>query len=166
MKDYVIANGNEKEFIKMAELLGYSELVFIGNTDISKLKSKIKLSCSKRIFKSDVKKDRNLIESKKAEMIYEFEQEKRKDATHFRSSGMNQVLAKLMKYKNVDYGLSFNQVLAASKEEKARLIGRIMQNIRLCKKYNVSVIIGSFARQPFEMRDYTDLMAFTRSLGL
>lgn len=134
----------------MTEKLGYSELVF----------------ASKRIFKSDVKKDRNLIESRKADLIFEFEQERRKDATHFRSSGMNQVIAKLMKEKKVSYGLSFNQVLVASKEEKAKIIGRLIQNIKLCKKYKVPVVVASFARSPKEMRDYKDLMAFSRLLGL
>lgn len=165
MKDYVVCNGNEQEFIKIAEKLGYDELVFIGNVDVSKLKSKIKLTASKRIFKSDVSKDRNLIESKRAEMIFEFEQDKRKDTMHFRNSGINQVIAKLMKEKNAAYGLSFSQVLNAGKEQRARLIGRIMQNIRLCKKYKVKIIIGSFAGSPYEMRDYRDLLAFARNLG-
>ena len=166
MRDYVISSGNEKEFIKVAEKLGYSELVFIGNVDISKLKSKIKISSNKRIFKSDITKDRNLIECKKADMIYEFEQQSRKDSMHFRSSGINQVIAKLMKLKNVSYGLSFSQLLNASKEEQARIIGRTMQNIRLCKKYKVKVVVASFARTPYEMRDHKDLVAFAKTLGL
>lgn len=166
MRDYVIANGTEKEFVAMAEKLGYSELVFIGNIDVAKLKSKIKLSSSKRIFKSNPAQDRNLIESKRADVIFEFEQEKRKDSMHFRSSGMNQVIAKLMKEKNVAYGLSFSQVLDASQEQRAVLIGRMMQNLRFCKKYGVKVVIASFARDPYEMRDYKDLVAFARTLGL
>ncbi len=166
MKDYVIASGNEKEFIKMAEQLGYSELVFIGNIDTSKLKSNIKLSASKRIFKSDVQKDRALIESKRVDLIYEFEQAKRNDTVNFPSSGMNQVIAKLMKQKGVDYGLSFAQLLYASKEEQAKIIGRMMLNIKLCKKYKVPIIVASFARHPYEMRDHRDLIAFARTLGL
>lgn len=165
-KDYVIASGNEKEFVLMAERLGYSELVFIGNADVIKLKSKLKLSCSKRIYRSDFKKDRNLIESKKADLIYDFEQASKKDSMHFRSSGLNQVLLKLMKEKNVSYGLNFSQVLNASKQEQPKIIGRIMQNIRLCRKYKVPVVVGSFASNPFQMRDYKDLMAFARTLGL
>lgn len=165
MKDYVVNNGNEKEFISMAEKLGYDELVFVNFTDIAKLKSGLKLSCSKRIFKSS-QKDRNLIESRKADVIFEFEQDTKKDSMHFRSSGMNHIIAKLMKEKNVSYGLSFSQLLNKTREEQARLIGRIMQNIRLCRKYKVNVVLGSFARKPYEMRDYKDLQAFARVLGI
>jgi hypothetical protein len=165
MKDYVIADGNEKEFIELAEKLGFSELVFIKGK-IPNIKTKIKLTSAKNIFKSDVRKDRNLIESKKASLIYEFEQDIRKDPTHFRSSGMNHIIANLMKEKKVAYGLSFNQILSASKEDKAKLFGRILQNLSLCKKYKVSIIVGSFARSPNEMRDSKDLVAFAKTLGL
>lgn len=166
MKDYVIANGNEKEFVEIAEKLGYDELIFIGSTDISKIKSKIKLNASKRVFKSDISKDRNLIERKGVDIIYEFEQDRRRDSMHFRNSGINQVIAKLMKEKNLVYGLSFSQILNASKLEQSKLIGRMIQNIMLCKKYKVKIIIASFARNPYEMRDYRDLLAFAKTLGL
>jgi ribonuclease P/MRP protein subunit RPP1 len=166
MKDYIIASGNEKEFIKMAERLGYDELVFIDAKKTAELKSKIKITTSRRIFKSDVKKDRQLIEGRNADIIYEFEQEKRRDATHFRSSGLNHVLAKLMKEKKVSYGLSFSQLLRASADEQAQILGRMLQNIKLCRKYKVPVIVASFARHPYEMRDKKDIIAFARTLGL
>lgn len=165
MKDYVIASGNEKEFVSMGEKLGYSELVFIGKADLSKIKTKLKLTTSTRIFKSS-SKDRELIESKKADVIYEFEQEQRKDHTHFRNSGINQVIAKLMKDKKVIYGISFNQILKASPKEQAVLLGRMMQNIRIFRKYKVSMIVGSFASNPYEMRDFKDLVSFAKTLGL
>ncbi len=166
MKDFVILSGNEKEFVKMAEKLGYSELVFVGNSDVSNIKTKLKLISSKRISKSDIKKDRGLIENKKVDIIYEFEQMNRKDSMHFRNSGLNQVIAKLMKEKDVAYGLSFSQILNSSKEARAVMIGRMMQNIKICKKYKVPIIIASFSRNPYEMRDYRDLIAFARTLGL
>jgi len=165
MKDYVIAK-NEKEFISLAEKLGFSELIFIGNNDCSKLKSKIKLSSSKRIFKSDIHKDRNSIESKKADLIYGFETLSRKDGFHFLNSGLNHVIVKLMKDKNVSYGLSFSQLIGVSKYEQAVILGRIMQNIKLCKKYKVPIVVGSFANSPYLMRDSKDLLAFARTLGL
>ena len=164
MKDYVIANGNEKEFLEVAKKLGYTEIVFIGKATIPK--TSLKTSVSTRIFKSNPDKDRELIESKKADIIFDFEQEKRKDPTHFRNSGINHILAKLMKQKNVSYGLSFSQILNASTLEQSRLMGRISQNARLCKKYGVNVIVASFAKHPYEMRDSKDLEAFARVMGI
>jgi hypothetical protein len=164
MKDYIIASGNEKEFVKMAEQLGYAELVFVGDANLPK--SRMKVTSSKRIIKSNTQKDRGIIESKKADIIFEFEQERRKDSTHFRHAGLNQVLLKLMKQKKVAYGLSFAQLLHVSQEERAKIIGRMLQNIRLCRKYKVPVVVASFARKPSEMRDHKDLLAFARTLGL
>ena len=167
MRDYVIPNENEEAFIEMAECLGYDELVFISNNSPKiNSKSKIKVSFVKTIFKSDMSKDRNLIESKRASIIYELEQDSKKDKTHYRNSGLNHVLAELMNKKKVSYGLSFNQILNASKKDKARLFGRMIQNLSLCKKYKVSVTIASFARKPSEMRDFNDLTSFARTLGL
>ncbi len=163
-RDYVIANGNEKEFLDVAKKLGYSEIIFINKATIPK--TSLKTSVSNRVFKSNPDKDRELIESKKADIIFEFEQEKRKDPTHFRNSGINHILAKLMKQKNVSYGLSFSQILNASTLEQSRLMGRISQNARLCKKYGVNVIVASFARNPYEMRDSKDLDAFARAMGI
>ncbi|MBN2420796.1 hypothetical protein JXB27_00795 [Candidatus Woesearchaeota archaeon] len=166
MKDVVISNGNEEEFIEMAERLGYDELTFVTNKTLNLKSSKVKVSFEKNIFKSDLNKDRNLIESKKASMIYELEQDLKKDKTHYRNSGLNHVLAELMNKKKVSYGLSFNQVLVASKEQRARLFGRMMQNLMLCRKYKVNVVLASFARHPSEMRDFNDLVSFARVLGL
>lgn len=166
MRDYVVANGNEEEFVKMAEKLGYSELVFISNSKKEIKSSKVKISFEKNIFKSDLNKDRSLIEGKKASIIYELEQDSKKDKTHYRNSGLNHVLAELMNKKKVSYGLSFNQVLVASKEQRARLFGRIIQNLILCRKYKVPVVVASFARHPSQMRDFKDLLSFARVLGL
>lgn len=166
MKDCVISDGNEREFIKIAKRLGYSELVFIGSADVSKLKSKIKLSSSRRIFKSDIKTDRTIIESRRADIICDFESIDKKDGFHFLNSGLNHVIVKLMKEKKVSYGLSFSQLLGKSSKEQARILGRMMQNLKLCRKYKVPIVFGSFARHPYQMRDYRDLMAFARTLGL
>ncbi len=165
MKDYVLAK-NEKEFITLAENMGFTELVFIGGGNINELKSKIKVSSSRRVFRSDIKKDRGLIEGRKADIIFGFEALSRKDGFHFLNSGMNQVIAKLMNDKNVAYGISFSQLLAASRQEQVVILGRIMQNIKLCKKYKVRIIVGSFASFPYQMRDPRDLLAFARTLGL
>ena len=71
-----------------------------------------------------------------------------------------------MKEKNVSYGLSFSQLLNASRQEQAVILGRILQNLKLCKKYKVPVVVGSFANSPYQMRDSKDLLAFARTLGL
>lgn len=148
MKDYVIAAKSE-EYVKYGKKLGFDEIVFLD----------------KRIVKSS-EKDRNLIESKRVSMIYEFESLNKKDSLNYRNSGMNHIIAKLMADNDVSYGLSFSMLLNASKEEKPKLFGRIIQNIRLCRKFRVKIVVASFARNPYEMRDSKDLLTFARLLGV
>jgi RNase P/RNase MRP subunit p30 len=52
--------------------------------------------------------------------------------------------------------------LYAELERRAVLFGRIMQNVRLCRKYNVIMALASFASEPYDMRNPSDLA----SLGL
>lgn len=167
MKDIVITDGNEKEFVLMAEKLGYTELWFVGKVDITKLQkmTKIKIVSRTDIAESS-DKDRMLIERKKASLIYDFEKIARKDSLHFRSSGLNQVLCKLMNAKKISVGISFRTVLNNVGMLRSQILGRMMQNVRLCRKYKVDVIVASFATKPYEMRDSKDLEAFGRVLGL
>ena len=41
-----------------------------------------------------------------------------------------------------------------------------MQNIRLCRKYNVRMFAGSFATKPTDMRSPHDVAALLRVLGM
>src|SRR3989344_3838600 len=64
----------------------------------------------------------------------------RKDFMHQRNSGLNHVLCALAKEHNVAIGFSFSSILRAQHREK--LLGRIMQNILLCRKYKIPMVIG------------------------
>jgi RNase P/RNase MRP subunit p30 len=63
---------------------------------------------------------------------------------------MNHIIAKLMCEKKVKLGVSFANLLKSSKRDV--LIGRIKQNIKLCKKYKVDVIVSSFAKDVYGLR--------------
>lgn len=58
----------------------------------------------------------------------------RKDKLRQRNSGFNQVLAKLAKKKNVIIGINLNEILKAEEEEKAEILARIRQNVKICNK--------------------------------
>src|SRR3989344_1390288 len=64
----------------------------------------------------------------------------RKDFMHQRNSGLNHVLCALAKEHNVAIGFSFSNILRAQHREK--LLGRIMQNILLCRRYKIPMVIG------------------------
>jgi len=101
-----------------------------------------------------------------ATYAYGFEEQEPKDHTHYRRSGLNQVLCKIATKKNVRITFSFASILGATREKRALILGRIMQNIRLCQKYKTPMKIASFATEPYQMRSPHDLAAFFSQLGM
>ena len=88
----------------------------------------------------------------------------RRDFMHHRDSGLNQVLCNLAKKNNVAIGFSFSVILNA--RNRGKLMGRMMQNIKLCRKYKIPIVIGTFARNKWELRNEADIQAFFKVLGM
>ncbi len=187
--DIVFPRDNERKLINMAVRLGYSTLYLIydfkENFDKKKIEElsedtdiKIKMG-----FKTDIKniqkfkrfgftvieatdKSRHIIEKCKPNLIYNLELIGKKDFIHHRNSGLNQVLCKLANKNKVIVGINFNNFLKETKLRKDIIIGRIQQNIKLCRKYKVKMLIASFATTPYEMRNPQDLLSFCVVLGM
>ncbi len=86
---------------------------------------------------------------------------RRKDKLKQRNSGFNQVLAKLAKKKNVAIGINLDEILKAGNEEKAEILARVRQNIRLCNKNKLKM---KFI--PDEGKSQYDLKALGLVLGM
>lgn len=187
MFDIIYYNPIEKDlFISLAKKLGYHGLVFLHSlkhfTPVASPDLKIinaiacsasevvaarKLSPLVFVQSSAALKDntdRYCIERVKPDVLFGFEHSSRKDFLHHRHSSLNQVLCKLMSEKQVAYGLSLHALL--SSPAFAVAAGRMMQNIVLCKKYKVPLVVGSFAEHPLEMRSVNDVVSFLRFVGL
>ncbi len=87
-----------------------------------------------------------------------------KDALDYRRSGMNAILANLMKENKQSYTISFANILQEAGARRAKLLGREMQNIQLTRR-KVPLIIASFASKPEGMRLVENLSALLRILG-
>jgi len=177
MMDFVFPEGNEEEFVAMAKRLGYDSICFVYSMkDFRKIGSDFKvytaILADSNFDKAKQKADfvfakagenaRWLIENKKADFIYGFEENAKRDYMHYRNSGLNQVLCKLMKEKDVGYFLSMSHILES---QDPQFLGRVMQNIRLCNKFGVKIGFGSFALDPFEMKGANDFISLLRVLG-
>jgi RNase P/RNase MRP subunit p30 len=163
MIDYVLPNKNEKEFLDMATKLGYKELVFLYSLkdfkgkggivceakELGKAKNKTEIVVVK--CKDDVKQ----VIERSPSFIYGMEDHNNMDFMHHKNSGLNHVLVKLMKTKNVGYMVDFNGLLNS---DRTRLLSRIKFNINLCKKYKVNVVIASFANDPYKMKGKKDML--------
>ena len=186
MMDIVIPNNNEEEFIAIARKLGYKTLCFLYDyydyqskknnfTDIPGIKivNGI-LADSKKLKKIKNKiegvfvaakssdKDMEIMEGSLANLIFSFEENQRRDFIHQRASGLNHILCSLARKNNIAVGFSFTSILNA--KSRHEILGRIMQNLRMCKQFKVKAIIASFAKDPYEMRSMHDLMSLFKIL--
>ena len=109
--------------------------------------------------------NRRALESKNTDVLFGIEKFRNNDRHHFRDSGLNQVLCKLANKNKIKIGCSFRDVLNSDGEERARILGRMLQNIRLCNKYKVGIVIASFAKSKHELKGNKDLVAFGRLIG-
>ena len=116
---------------------------------------------------SSEEKNRNIVSDKKIDVVCGFEEQDRKDSLHSRNSGLNQVILNLAHKNQVAIGFNFNTLLGCRDNfERALLMGRMKQNVRFCRKYKVKIVVASFAKNKYEMRDARDLLAFARALGM
>jgi len=192
--DLVLAKDNEKEFIDLAEKLKTNGLCFIysfktredflkKNEQIKKLQQKTKIRLfsgliadSKNIIKAkkltnlviykSTGNDRQVIEKSKQSIVFGLEIIAARDSMHSRNSGLNQVLCKLVNKNNIIIGFSFSSLLNTDGKLRSQILGRMMQNIRLCRKYKVKTAIASFAEKPYDMRPCPDLKSVLISLGM
>lgn len=113
---------------------------------------------------TDEKSLRIAAENKNADILIGLESIEGKDSLHGRNSGMNEVICKLLKKNSIAMGISFKSVLNSA--NKALILGRIMQNIELCRKYKVEMVLASFAESKWDLRSANELVSFGVTLGM
>lgn len=190
MFDIVFAH-TEKEknaFMKQAQKLGFDGLLFLEDFEQKKQKnrgvlinatnkavlrkqlSKAKSGNEKNIvimLGSDDEINREAIESRKIDILLSPEHTRKNDFTHYRNSGLNDVLCNLAKANNIAIAIDFNGLNSMKNEkEKALRLGRIMQNIRICSKTGAKMIIASFSKTPEQMFSARDLRSFCLAIGM
>lgn len=189
MIDIVIPNNNEEEFIAIGRKLGYKTLYFLYNYDdyqtkkrnfadsadikivngiladgknLKKIKNKME-ETSVFVAAKSSDKDIEIMEGSLASLIFSFEENQRRDFIHQRASGLNHILCSLARKNNITLGFSFTSILNA--KDRHEILGRIMQNLRICKQFKVKTAIASFAKDPYEMRSMHDLASLLKLLG-
>jgi len=77
--------------------------------------------------------------------FFGLETNKKSDFLRFRNSNMNQVVAKFFADKKIFYGIDLGMIQNA--KNKQIILGRVFQNLKLCKKYKIPVLIASLDGQ-------------------
>jgi len=175
MRDVVLCGDSEGSFGEFARRLGFADVLPVFSSmqaarqSVQKGKGVIvpaeKIAQAKKeglmVF---AHASREAIE-RGADVVFGFEKLGGRDKMHYRDSGLNQVLCRLAAQKGVAIGFSFADVLSVQGAQRAVLLGRMMQNIRLCRKFKVAVRLGSFASSPKGMRGREDLISLFCSVG-
>ena len=140
--------------------------------DIVKFKGEMFDLGSKIIFFKDLniieggseEKNRKAVEDKSTDVLLSPERNIQNDKLSSRNSGLNQVLCQLAHNNKIAIGFSFAELL--NSKERSKVIGRWAQNIRLCRKYKVKMVLASFANNKWEMRSPKDLFSLALTLGM
>jgi RNase P/RNase MRP subunit p30 len=139
------------------------EQIFIQETNFDKARKKINENKGKSIiFSSDDDELNRKILEKESITILLLNQKNKKDFQKQRNSGLNGVLAKIAKKKNILIGINLDELINSDEKEKSEIIARIKQNIRLCNKNKVKMKIVSKSNK----RNNIDLEALGLVLGM
>jgi ribonuclease P/MRP protein subunit RPP1 len=110
---------------------------------------------------SDDEVNRAAVEDKRVDLLLNPEIERKRDFSDWRNSGLNDVLCRFAAENNVAIGIDL-ATLPSEKFALAERLGRIMQNIRLCRKFRAKMLIFSSEK---EIND-PDLMSISSALGM
>ncbi len=85
--------------------------------------------------------NRKMFENPDVNIITNLEQHNRKDKLKQRDSGLNEILCKLAKKNKIKIGININNLKKQEKKQKAIILSRIIQNIKLCKRTKTPIIL-------------------------
>jgi ribonuclease P/MRP protein subunit RPP1 len=109
--------------------------IFIQEDNFDKARKLIKENSGKKIIFSsgDDELNRKILEKENIQILL-LNMKERKDFQKQRNSGFNQVLAKIAKKKEIVIGINLDEIINSSEKEKAQILSRIRQNVKLCSK--------------------------------
>ena len=177
MIDIVLPENNEEAFLDMAERLGIEGVCFLydGPKDVSQFqKRKVKVfsatfQLSKRAelrLTRGPEGLRDILEKTNMDIAFELEEGKDKDFMHQRNSGLNHILCAIARERGQAIAFSARSLLTSAGRARSTILGRMMQNVRLCRKYKVGMCLASFARTPWQMRGEGELQALGMTIGM
>jgi len=132
----------------------------INTPNIEQAKKEIRNSKTKPIIVKAQNDDfdRKLLEYGKFDILIGIETEKRKNTLRQLDSGFNHILSKIASKNNINLGIDLEEVSKLEKKEKAIILARIIQNIKICRKAKTRLAI-------LNAKDKKDAFHFLISLG-
>ncbi|MBS3086046.1 hypothetical protein J4225_05185 [Candidatus Pacearchaeota archaeon] len=139
--------------------------ILIQENTFETARKEIKKNKGKKIIfsSSNDELNRKILEKEKITTLL-LNQSQKKDKQKQRNSGLNQVLAKLAKENNVIIGINLDEVIESQSMQKAQILSRIRQNIKLCNKQKLKMKFIALKKQ--NQRDIYDLKSLGLILGM
>ena len=108
------------------------------------------------IFASkDDELSRKILEKEKIDVLL-IKQKGRKDRQKQRNSGLNSVMSKIAKKNGVKIGIYLDEIIESRGMEKAEILSRVQQNIKLCNKSKVGmkfiILNNKYERNIFDIK--------------
>lgn len=150
----------------MSNLLRIMNYILIKAKNFNEARKKIRESKKKGyeiIFSGDDELNRKILEKEEIDVLL-INVLKRKDWMKQKDSGFNHVLAEIARKKNISIAINLDEIINANTpHEKSRILGRIMQNIKLCNKKDLRMTFYSPSKKE---KDRKDLQALGLVLGM
>lgn len=142
--------------------------ILITQIEFNKLKNEVKKAKEDKkeiVFSSeDDELNRKVIEKIEINILL-INLKNRKDFQKQRNSGFNQVLAKIIKKKNMVLGINLDEIVEERNlKNKAEILARLRQNIFLCKKNKIQMRF--IVKKEQNTRDIYDLKSLGLILGM
>lgn len=99
------------------------------------------------------------------DLVVDPELNRGRDGLYNCSSGLDPVCLKMMAERNMGYLVNFRNILDSRRMSRVRVLSRVWQNIRLCRKYGVRVVASSCAKTAFDARNPHEIANFLIHLG-
>ncbi len=158
---------SKREIVEDKEYDGYliegDEKIVRSITEFLKSKKEKKVIA---ILGRDDEFNRRVIETCKIDYLVSPERGHVRDTLKQRDSGLNHVVAKEAVKKNISIVIDFSSLVKFEKKFQARVLARIMQNIKICRKAKCHIKIATFAVRKEDLRDEFSLRSFCFSLGM
>ena len=126
--------------------------MIIDTDNLNDARKKIEIKAkegSKVIVKGrDDSFNRKILENKKVNILLSPEHGYKKDKLKQRDSGLNHILCRIAQQNSISIGIDFQEILNKRDEGKKQIaehLARIMQNIKLCRKSKVKMILMNTA---------------------
>ena len=138
--------------------------ILIQEKTFEKARNEIRKNLDKKVIFSsnDDNLNRKILEKEKVDIFVPLLAD-RKDFQKQRNSGFNHVLAKIAKKNNIIIGINLDEIINSNLKEKAKVLARVRQNIKLCNKNKLKM---RFVFSDKNKRDIHDLKALGLILGM